>query len=571
MTRQTRNSERGPRRGVVLLSVLVVLVLLTLAAYQYSELMLAEYKAADSYRRSTQARALADSGVHYAAALLSSPDTVSNSLNGNPYDNPQVFQGILVQDHEVPRFRGRFSIVAPLDPDTADGRPSSGVVGTTQGYRFGVIDESGKLNLQALMKIDSSGQQAHRVLMALPGMTDDVANSILDWIDPNTTDPRPNGAKNLYYGTLNPPYRCKNGPLDSLEELLLVKGVTPQLLFGNDRNRNGMLDPGEDDGSGVLDRGWSAFLTIHSRELNIDSQGNPRININDRDLEGLYQKLETAVGADLAAYISAYRQYGSSSSSGDGQRPGGGASDPDASRDKSGSGGSAPESVKPPAATGKPGGSGPGAGGPPGGGSGPASRLTRNQLNFQSGRPQPIASLYDLVNSTVSIPGQRPQDPATKYPSPMSDPASIKQLLPQLLDKTTTLTDPVFPGRVNVNTAPRAVLSALPGLSSNGSMVQAILDGRPSTSSTDAPDPIFRTPAWLITEASLPVSTLKTLERYITAGTQVYRVQALGYFDGGGPAARIEAVIDANAGRPRIVYWRDLTELGKGFDLQSGP
>ena len=69
--------------------------------------------------------------------------------------------------------------------------------------------------------------------------------------------------------TLDQPYRCKNGPLDSIEELLLVKGVTMGLLFGNDRNRNGVLDPDEDDGSGVLDRGWAAYLTIHSREQNV--------------------------------------------------------------------------------------------------------------------------------------------------------------------------------------------------------------------------------------------------------------------------------------------------------------
>ena len=59
------------------------------------------------------------------------------------------------------------------------------------------------------------------------------------------------------------------------------------------------------------------------------------------------------------------------------------------------------------------------------------------------------------------------------------------------------------------------------------------------------------------------------LEKYITARTQVYRVQAVGYFDGGGPTARVEAVIDTNLGRPRIVSWRDLTELGKGFDLPA--
>ena len=35
--------------------------------------------------------------------------------------------------------------------------------------------------------------------------------------------------------SLDPPYNAKNGPLDSIEELLFVQGVTPQLLFGNDR------------------------------------------------------------------------------------------------------------------------------------------------------------------------------------------------------------------------------------------------------------------------------------------------------------------------------------------------
>src|SRR5579885_1365908 len=75
------------RRGVVLLSVLVVLVLLSLAAYQYSELMVAESRAADSYSRSAQAHGFAESGVWYAAALLSNPDEVATTLNGNPYNN----------------------------------------------------------------------------------------------------------------------------------------------------------------------------------------------------------------------------------------------------------------------------------------------------------------------------------------------------------------------------------------------------------------------------------------------------------------------------------------------------
>ena len=52
--------------------------------------------------------------------------------------------------------------------------------------------------------------------------------------------------------------------------------------------------------------------------------------------------------------------------------------------------------------------------------------------------------------------------------------------------------------------------------------------------------------------------------------SQVYRFQSVGTFEGGGPAFRIEAVIDTNAGRPRIVYRRDLTELRQGFVLERG-
>jgi DNA uptake protein ComE-like DNA-binding protein len=451
-----------------------------------------------------------------------------------------VFQAIIVQQADHPRFQGRFSIVAPPDPDDPTG-------GVQQLFRFGVIDECGKINLNTLMKLDSSGQKAHDVLMMLPNMTEDVANSILDWIDPDS-DSRPNGAEDDYYTGLIPPYHCKNGPLDSLEELLLVKGVTPQLLFGNDRNRNGILDPEEDDGTGVLDRGWSAYLTIYSREQNVDSSGNPRIYVNSKDLSGLYDQLSAVLGLDLAAYIVAYRLYGqTTTSTGSGQKTASNDGDKDDAGSSASKGGSSPTA---------------GAG---------TQKLAISALgNLKQGRPNSIASLYQLVNGSVTIPAPSgSRSPPMVVPSPLNDPASIKQLLPLVLDELTTVQDTELPARINVNTAPRTVLAALPGLSDAD--VQNILDSRPDLSSSEAPDPIYQTPAWLITEANFSPQTLRTLEKYITARSQVYRVQSLGYFDGGGPTARIEAVIDTNGGRPRIIYWRDLTELGKGFDLQPRP
>src|SRR5207245_1925010 len=156
--------------------------------------------------------------------------------NSMPWNNPQAFQGVLVQRHDHPHFRGRFSIVAPLGPDES---ASSGAP-----FRYGVTDEAGKINLNAMMAVDTSGKSLHDRLLVLPNMTEDVADAIVDWIDINNT-PRPHGAEDDYYLQLVPPYHCKNGPLDSLEELLMVRGVTPELLFGNDHNRNGILDPGE--------------------------------------------------------------------------------------------------------------------------------------------------------------------------------------------------------------------------------------------------------------------------------------------------------------------------------------
>jgi len=67
----------------------------------------------------------------------------------------------------------------------------------------------------------------------------------------------------------------------------------------------------------------------------------------------------------------------------------------------------------------------------------------------------------------------------------------------------------------------------------------------------------------------VPLAKVKAIESYITARTQVYRFQSLGYYQGGGPTARIEAVVDGNNGRPRIVYRRDLGELGSGFDMNG--
>jgi type II secretory pathway component PulK len=505
------------RSGTVLLAVLVVVVILSLAAYQFSEWVSSEYRAADQGTRAVQARALAESGIHYAAALLADPTSFSQTLGGNPYDQPTLFQGQIVKASERPRSQGRFSVVSPPTlEDQANGNTT---------FRYGVSDEAGKLNVNALFQVDATGKVLHDTLMKLPNMTEDIANSILDWLDTDD-EPRSSGAESSYYAALEPSYRCKNGPLDSLEELLLVRGLSPTLLFGNDRNRNGLLDNDEDDGTGGVDLGWSAYLTIYSREKNVDSTSKQRIWLNDSNADTLTSSLTTAVNGDMAAYIVAYRTLG-------------------------------PYTAQPMAGTSR-----------QRIASGRVSSLSADLKRSQGNgtrRLRSLASVYDLINTQVAITsGSGNEQITTVYSCPLNDSSQLKQLLPKLLDTCSTQQDAELPGRVNVNTAARAVLAALPSLSETE--VSSILENRPPMDA-DPTDLTYSTPAWLLTGAKVSATTMKALERYITARTQVYRIQSVGHYDRGGPVCRLEAVIDTNGGKPRILYQRDLTELGKGFDL----
>jgi type II secretory pathway component PulK len=188
--RHQSSIRRAKRPGVVLLAVLVVVVLLALAAYQFSDLMTAEGQAAESYRRSIQARAIADSGIHYTAVMLSNRDAFSASpINNNPFNNTEAFYGVAVNPTVNARLQGRFTIFRPFDVDEAT---------ASQGYQFGAIDEAGKINLNALLTLDSSGRVAGDLLMGLPNMTNEIADAILDWLDPDD-DARTSGAENNSY------------------------------------------------------------------------------------------------------------------------------------------------------------------------------------------------------------------------------------------------------------------------------------------------------------------------------------------------------------------------------------
>ncbi len=548
----------APRRGYTLVAVLGVVAVLSLAAYRFADGMAGEYTVAVRSREAAQAKAFAASGIHHAAALLADTSVLADTLSGNPYDVPGSFSNIPVGPQDGVRGGGRFSLLAVGDTYTGTGEARYAV-------RSGPADEMGKINLNAWMAVDPTGQTLYAALLKLPNMTEEVADAVIDWMDPDDSQ-RPSGAESAYYGGLTPPYQAKNGPLATVAELLLVKGVTPQLLYGNDRNRNGKQDPGEADGND-FDRGWSEYLTVYGRELDVDIDGNPRVKVNDPqgDYPAISQALTTAVGQEASDYILAARYYGTGQAAGSGGTGSKPTSTVAGSMSATSAGGNVSRTVT---VTGTDRDDAQPSGG------GPASADELRQAVSKSlssgGKPKTnVTSFLALMNTTVTLPvppNSQPNTQAKTYASPFTT-AKLKDLLPKLLDAATVGTSYDLTPRVNVLTAPPEVLAALPGLAqADADAIAAAREGVVSGGAF-ATDPAATTAAFLVTQANLAPAKFQALEKYVTGRTMVYRVHSVGYFGKGGPVARAEAVIDTNEGHPRIVYYRDLTDLGRGFDL----
>ena len=100
------------------------------------------------------------------------------------------------------------------------------------------------------------------------------------------------------------PYQSKNGPFESVDELRLVYGADMETLVGEDRNRNGVLDPNEQDVNkdGQLELGLLEYVTVFSREPNT-TNGSPKVNVRNPTLSTLQPLLENALGTSRAGQV----------------------------------------------------------------------------------------------------------------------------------------------------------------------------------------------------------------------------------------------------------------------------
>jgi general secretion pathway protein K len=206
-------------RGIALLMVLWVITILSVIVLEFCFAMRTEVQITQNLQEELQLYAMAEGGIQRAALELIYRH------------DPQIQQKRKPSALE--------EIPAELKEWVTDGREYP------LAYERGICTmrvsgEAGRIN------INSVSEAVLRKIMTNLGLQgedkDVVVDSILDWRDPDDLF-RVNGAENDYYHSLKEPYDCKNGNLDSVEELLLVRGITPELFYGRRAFSTGNAGP----------------------------------------------------------------------------------------------------------------------------------------------------------------------------------------------------------------------------------------------------------------------------------------------------------------------------------------
>lgn len=265
-------------------------------------------------------------------------------------------------------------------------------------------------------------------------------------------------------------------PIISLEEWFAAAGFSPQLLFGEDANHNLRLDPNEDDtdtrlplddGNGLLDRGLQQYLTTSSYDLNLTSDGQPRVNLNDPQADLASCGLPPAT----LDYLAALRRAG--------------------------------QSLPHPAA------------------------LLEAEGEFTDAQGRPVR-----LTSGIG-----------------------REELATLLDQCTTTNATRLEGLINVNTAPLAVLTAIPFIGE--ALADSILATRPGLTSEEA-----RTPAWLYRRGLVTAEEFKQIVPHLTTRSRQFTFRSIGYALPSGRYRVVSVTVDTATRPARVLAVRDLTRFG---------
>jgi len=227
--------------GVALVLVVWVIVVLTAIVGEFSFTMRTEINIARNFKEEEEAYQLALAGIEQAKLELL-------SINKSE---------VLYLDEEGMLIYG----------DEEEKPPRKGEIGKGS-FEYNLTDEERKLNIN--IATEAQLDELFRDSGVDVDDRDIIVDSIFDWRDDNDLH-RLNGAEEDYYTSLENPYSSKDGPFSTVEELLLVKGITNEILYGS-------KDKDEEDDEYY--KGVAQNLTVHGSNLiNINTASETVLDI----------------------------------------------------------------------------------------------------------------------------------------------------------------------------------------------------------------------------------------------------------------------------------------------------
>ncbi len=236
-------------RGIALMIVLWILTILMVIVFSFAYMARTESYSTLSFKNRTGDKFLAEAGIERGIMEL---------------------------------FYRQFNKDMSVDIDGSqiwkiDGTPYEGQLGDGS-YTVRITGEQGKVDINAASEVVLKNLFLN--LGVQPEEVDTIVDSIMDWRDPDNLV-RLHGAESDYYMSLQNPYKAKDADFETIEGLLLVKGMTPEILYGT-KDRKGAIN----------------FLTVNSKQGEIDINAAPKEVL--MALPG--------VSSDLADSIIEYRQ-----------------------------------------------------------------------------------------------------------------------------------------------------------------------------------------------------------------------------------------------------------------------
>jgi len=453
--------EHRSRRGFALIAVLWLMTVLSAVVLQASLFTRLHTHATRNTTDGVLALFLARAGIERAVADLRLLQTRVVSLDELRESETGVYCNVEC---------GSGSYTLLTDNETLGNEPD-----------YGIMDECGRINLN---------EADQTMLSSLPDVSPDLAAAIVQ-------------------------LRGDIEQIHEIGDLMMLEGADAAMLYGEDSNGNGLLDPWEDDGTeswppdnadGRLDRGIAQYLTCWSAVRNVTVDGEERVDISSADANEITQKLPDVTRRQANSIVE-HRNKHEFKSIADlldvmlvEQRRG----------EEHQDDGDADEDAE------------------------------ESESNREGGSSERSSDRGESRNGS-----NRSQTTSTN--------AFDTDAFKRIADLVTISSDDVLKGRINVNTAPREVLACLPGVSEELAME---IEGARGEGA-------FETVGDLLDVSGMTTETFKGICNHVSVRSDVFTARSFGVLvapDGSVAACRcVQAVIDrTDEEAVRIVSWREL-------------